>query len=605
MKRDISSIDFNSIKQNLVNFLKSQSKFSGYNFEGSALNILLDVLAYNTYYQSFYNNMVFNEMFLDSATKRSSVVSIAKMLGYTPKSAKSATCIVEITCLPEDLPITQIVPKYTKLKSLSSGEEIIFTLLDDITLAPSEFGLTGSITKYSTGAIEIKQGERQELSFIYDIGNPFQKFVLPFDNIDISTLSVSVQENEYDTSGIDDEWEEATDITQIKEDSTSYFIEENSDGYYQVYFGDGVLGKALKDGNKITINFLVTTPLNSNGIGIENSTSTFTVQDINDLSCKVLIPSFGGEQKETKNSIKLNATRSFTSQERAVTLNDYKNIISKDFSNIKSITAWGGETNNPPRYGYVYLSLKPYDDTFLSAEQKDSLQKYLIQNRCVAGITPIIVDPEVLYLNLTLNAILENKFLKKPATTIIEKVRKQILQFFDLNLGIFDADFYPNELISEIDDLDKSVTSIDLKVKMEKRIQPDFTNVIEYNIKFKNAILNNQNCDANSITSTGFYYNDSLLGNILCQLEDDGNGNMNVIYTNNENEKQVIDTVGTVNYETGNIVIDNFLPTALVDDNLLSIYALPKYSDIFSTQNDFILLDNSDPNSIEIEYSTR
>jgi hypothetical protein len=140
---------------------------------------------------------------------------------------------------------------------------------------------------------------------------------------------------------------------------------------------------------------------------------------------------------------------------------------------------------------------------------------------------------------------------------------------------------------------------------MEKRIQPDFTNVIEYNIKFKNAILNNQNCDANSITSTGFYYNDSLLGNILCQLEDDGNGNMNVIYTNNENEKQVIDTVGTVNYKTGNIVIDNFLPTALVDDNLLSIYALPKYSDIFSTQNDFILLDNSDPNSIEIEYSTR
>jgi len=607
MNKNISSIDFNSIKQNLLNFLKSQSKFSGYNFEGSALNILLDVLAYNTYYQSFYNNMVFSEMFLDSATKRSSVVSIAKMLGYTPKSAKSSTAIVEITCLPANLPITQVVPKYTKLKAKAptSGEEILFTLLDEVTFKPSEFSTTGAINIYSTGSIEIKQGKKQELTFIYDVGNPFQKFIMPFENVDISTIEVKIQENEYNTQGYDDVWEEATDITKISGESNVYFVEENSDGYYQIYFGDGILGKILKDGNKITINFLTTNPVLSNGIGVENSTSIFTVQDINGLTCKVLIPSFGGEAKETKNSIKLNATKSFTSQERAVTLSDYKNIISKDFQNIKSVAAWGGETNNPPRFGHVFLALKPYDDTFLSVDQKNSIENYLIENRCVAGITPVIVDPEVLYLNLTLDVILELKYMKKPATTILDKIRKQILTFSDINLGIFDADFYPNELINEIDGLDKSITSINLRTKMEKRIQPNFTSTLEYTIDFKNAINYNESCTTNVITSTGFYYFDTVLGNVLCQLEDDGKENMVVVYTDVEGVKQILKTVGTVDYNKGLINLTTFSPLSLVDDNLLSIYALPKYNDIFSTKNDFIVLDNSDLNSITIRYLTR
>ena len=605
MNRDISSIDFTSIKQNLLNFLKNQSKFSGYNFEGSALNILVDLLAYNTYYQSFYNNMVFNEMFLDSAIKRSSVVSIAKMLGYTPKSAKSSTAVVEITCLPANLPVTQSIPKYTKLKSLNDGEEIIFTLLDDVTLSPSEFTTTGSIVRYSTGPIEIKQGENQELSFIYDIGNPFQKFVIPFDDVDISSLEVKVQQTENSSSGSDEEWEEATDITKVKGDSNVFFVEENSDGFYQIYFGDGVLGKALSDGNKITVKILVTNPTGSNGIGIENSTSTFTVQDISNMTCKVLIPSFGGESKETKSSIKLNATKSFTSQERAVTFNDYKNIITKDFPNVKSVAVWGGETNVPPRFGHVFISLKPFDDTFLSVEQKDSLQRYLIQNRCVAGITPVIVDPEVLYLNVSIQIILEAKYLKKPATSVIEKIRKVILDHFDNNLGIFDADFYPNELISEIDDSDKSVTTINLESKMEKRIQPDFSNIIEYKINYKNTINNSENCTVNSINSTGFYYQSASLGLVLCQLQDDGNGNMIVIHMNTENEKITVDTVGSVDYTTGIITLTKFLPVSLIDDNLLSIYAIPKYSDIFSTKNDFIVVDNSDANSINIEYSIR
>ena len=195
--------------------------------------------------------------------------------------------------------------------------------------------------------------------------------------------------------------------------------------------------------------------------------------------------------------------------------------------------------------------------------------------------------------------------MKKPATSVIEKIRKVILDHFDNNLGIFDADFYPNELISEIDDSDKSVTTINLESKMEKRIQPDFSNIIEYKINYKNTINNSENCTVNSINSTGFYYQSASLGLVLCQLQDDGNGNMIVIHMNTENEKITVDTVGSVDYTTGIITLTKFLPVSLIDDNLLSIYAIPKYSDIFSTKNDFIVVDNSDANSINIEYSIR
>ena len=610
MKKEISSVDFSSIKQNLINFLKTQTKFSGYNFEGSSLNILMDILAYNTYYQMFYNNMVFSEMFLDSATKRSSVVSIAKMLGYRPRSAKSATCVVETTCLPANLPITGLVPKYTKYKASIEGKEVTFTLLDNISLIPSEFTTTGSIVRYSTGPVEIKQGENQELSFIYDSANPFQKFVLNFDNIDVSTLEVKVQQSEYDTTGSDDIWEEATDITQITGESNSFFLEENTDGYYQLYFGDGVLGKLLTDGNKITVNFLITDPTVSNGIGEVNSTTTFTVTNNIDgnlnLACKVLIPSYGGEVKETKNSIKLNATKSFTSQERAVTLNDYKNIITKDFPNIKSVAVWGGEENNPPRYGYVYISLKPVNDTFLSIEEKQTIENYLIGNRCVAGITPKIIDPEVLYLLLDFNIILESKYIKTSITNIQDRIRRSVLSFNENTLGIFDSDFYSNELINEVDSSDKSITSIDLKLKIEKRLQPDFSNVIEYIIDFKNELNHTEDCTVNCIISTAFYYYDSTTSSyLLCQLEDDGLGNIIVVYTNEKSEKRTVATVGTVDYTTGYIKLTSFKPYSLVDDNLLSVYALPKYMYIYCTKNDFILIDNSDANSILITTSTR
>ena len=273
MNLDIKNIDFENIKLNLINFLKNQSKFSGYNFEGSSLNILIDLLSYNTYYQMFYNNMTFNEMFLDSAVKRSSVVSLARNIGYIPSSVKSSKSIVQIalqdsglhTIISDDL----LIPKHTIFRSTKNSESVKFYTTEDNYIYD-----TGS-RKFMSSNIELVQGELFTNSFIHDINYPFKKYILVSDNIDISTISVSVQNSETDTSGQYDNWEQAKDITRITENSFVYFVEENADGFYQIHFGDGVLGKKLNDGNKIICSFLVARP-DSNGIGFNGSISTFS-----------------------------------------------------------------------------------------------------------------------------------------------------------------------------------------------------------------------------------------------------------------------------------------------------------------------------------------
>lgn len=601
MNLDIKNIDFDNIKLNLINFLKNQSKFSGYNFEGSSLNVLMDLLAYNTYYQMFYNNMTFNEMFLDSAVKRSSVVSLARNIGYTPSSVKSSRSIVQValqdsaahTIIADDL----LIPKHTIFRSTKDSESVNFYTTEDIYLYD-----TGS-RAFTSNNIELVQGELFTNSFIHDVNYPFKKYILVSDNIDISTITVSIQNSETDTSGQYDNWEQAKDITKITENSLVYFVEENADGFYQIHFGDGVLGKKLNDGNKITCSYLVARP-DSNGIGFNGSVSTFSCDKYASISNTITTvrSSYGGAEQETIESIRNKAPKSFTTQERAVTVDDYAAILMKQFPNIKDVNCWGGEDNDPPEYGKIFICIKPKNGETLSFNEKQDISNTLKRDRAVVGITSIFEDPEYTYLNTTSNIQVNPAKLKISKSALNSKIQTSIQNYINTTIDVFNGDFYLNELIPVIDAIDESIKGVTVGVVLEKRFIPIFTQFTNYSIKFKNP-LRKTTCEEVTINSTPFLYTDKYNVTRTCQFKNGSDNNLDIVYINDLGEIITVTTIGLINYISGEITITNFQPISLVNSDILKIYALPDSANIFAEKNNVLRVDEFSADAIKINIT--
>jgi hypothetical protein len=596
----ITDIEFDSIKQNLKNFLRSQSEFTSYNFEGSALNILLDVMAYNTYYQAFYNNMTINEMFLDSATKRSSLVSIAKHFAYRPKTIKSSRVIVEVTGSPEA--INYLVPKGTRISSSNNGVSFNFILLEDAVASPSVFNQSGTATEVSTGSIEFVEGTLRKYSFVVDGNLENQKFIIPFRNVDASTLKVSVQSSASTTEIVS--FLESTNITLLNSDSNVFFLEENSDGYLELIFGDGVLGKRLSDGNVIRIEVIESSGSAANGIGISDSTSTFSVPTLPGSSIRVVVPSTGGSDAETKQSIRFNTTRNFVTQDRAVTKEDYRNIILKDFPIIEDVICWGGEDNDPPAYGKVFITVKPKTGAILSSSEKTKIISTLSKTRNVVGVLIEFVDPEILYLNLTINLKIDPINLSSGLSQLVADVSREIYDFTEEKLNKFDKDFYATELGALIQTVNENIISNDIGVSLEKRFTPIFdAKPHNYEINFNNKIYHPEDGYKSVITSNIFGYLDTS-GTVVvdrdCLLEDDGYGNI-VLYHFVNNKKIILNKkAGTVNYNTGQVVLNKFKPSSLVDGLPVIIFAVPDERDIIAKQKMFLLHENPSSRSLKI-----
>lgn len=590
----ITDIEFDLIKQNLKNFLRSQSDFSGYNFEGSALNILLDILAYNTYYQSFYNNMTVNEMFLDSATKRSSIVSIAKHFAYRPKTITSARCEVELTTT--DITETMI-PKGTKITASKNGESYDFCLVEDAILVPSLY-TNGNVSKLSTGTITVIEGSVKKYSFIADTSNTTQKFVIPFQDVDASTLRVTVQP---DASVAQTErYYEATNITELDEDSKVFFLEENADGYLEIVFGDGILGKGLNNNNVIRIEILESQGKEGNGIGSINSTTVFGgPRTINQSSTKVIVPSSGGSDRETKESIRFNTTRNYVTQDRAVTKEDYRNIILKDFASLEDVICWGGEDNSPVQYGKVFISVKPKDGVFLSSEEKEKIIYTLTKNRNVVGVLVEFVEPEILYINLTVNVKIDPINLTQGTGQLVSDIRTAVYDFTDETLTRFDKDFYTTELSTLIQEIDEHVISNDITVSIEKRFVPTFsTKSYNYVFNLYNKLFHPQEGYKSILSTNVFGYLDKTGVDRDCELGDDGNGKIVLFYRQNSAKVVINSNIGTIDYDTGVISLKNFKPTSLIDDFPISLFCVPDESDIVAKQKTYLVHEN--PSTISL-----
>ena len=481
----ITSLDFTQIKQNFKNYLQSQSQFTDYNFDGSGLSVLLDVLAYNTQYNAFYLNMVANEMFLDTAIQRASVVSHAKLLDYTPKSASAPTAFINLTAYNvTDSSLT--LPVYTNFLSGSiDGVNYNFVNINPVTENTSN----GTVTFAN---LELKQGIPVTYSYVVDsTSNPNFVFELPDNSIDTSTLSVIVQESS--SSSSISNFSLSTNYISLDSTSQVYFLDEALNGNYQISFGDGILGQKLSDGNVVTIKYLVTqgsAAAGANTFVMVDSVTGFTTTLVTGVTSATT-----GGGKESIDSIKFTAPKTFAAQNRAVTKDDYITLIQENNQGFSfdAVNVWGGEENSPPVYGQVFVCLKPTGAYSLTETQKLLIAKNVIQPISILTVRPTIVDPDYNYVQVISNVLYNSKSTNYTSSQISQLVSAAIQQFGITKLNTFNATFTVSDLIIAIQNADSSIVTNDTSIRLQKKIYPllntPTTYTLNYNTPLKKGIL--------------------------------------------------------------------------------------------------------------------
>jgi hypothetical protein len=593
----IAELDFDAIKINLKSFLTNYRDkdnnliFKDYDFDASSLSILLDLLSYNTHYNAYLANMVANEMFLDSAVKRESAVSIAKHMGYTPLSFRSARAKVTFTVLnPIDLPTSLTLRRYSPFTTNINGTEYTFVNLDPVIISPVD----GS---YTFTDVEIVEGEPLTYSYRVDLSGPSEKYTIPNNNIDTSTIRVTVQ-NSY-TDLTTEQYTLSENLSAVLPTSKVFFLEENPSGLYEIFFGDGILGKKLTSGNIVRIEYLVSHGDECNvSSGItQNFSLGTTIGGVSlDSSIVASSNSTGGGAGDTIDEIKFKAPRFLSSFNRAVTANDYKALIEANFPLVESIAVWGGEENNPPMYGKVIISLKPYEGYSISDTVKTSIIKDILSSKKVMSIIPEFVDPNYLYISIDARIKFSSKNSKYNSQDIELLVVNTIENYFRKELQKFNKNFIYSKLSKSIDSIDSSIIGNVISLKIQKRISPVVGAENGFSgssvIKFENKLV------SGSIKSTAFYYNTNT-----------ANTNINSVYIQDNlttastssldlidfySGTKLVSGIGTVNYNTGEISIPSLIPAGYIENSPdIRISAKIEEMDIQSTNNLILIIDDT------------
>lgn len=476
----VTELDFLSIRDNLKTFLQSQNEFQDFDFEGPGMAVLLDILAYNTHYMGYYLNMVGNEMFLDTAQIRASVLSHAKNICYVPGSKKGALAKVNITITPsvgEDQVASSVtLDKYTKLLGRNKdGVNYPF-----VTVYSNTATKNGSTFSFSN--VYVRQGEVVTLQYLMDSGNESRRFEIPSANVDLDSMVVTVQQSSSNTDTF--VYSLAEDITELTANSKVYFVEENENLNYTIYFGDDVLGKKPIPGNIIICTYLDT-------VGeVSNSVNNFTfVEPIggeysDNVIVSSVLSSYGGVEKETVDQVRFRAPYFYTSQNRAVTINDYKTLLVKNYNYIDSVAVWGGEDNDPVIYGKVFISIKTRGNYALTNLEKEQLKDELIQTLNVLTVTPEIINPDYAYLVVTGSVYYNASLTSLTAAELQDLVIAAIQDYSTEELTRFDSVFRKSKLQTYIENAEKSITSSDINVFVQKRVLIDILNTKTYTISY-------------------------------------------------------------------------------------------------------------------------
>ena len=677
----VTELDFDAIKQNLKNFLKQQSEFTDYDFDGAGLSILLDILAYNTHYNAYYLNMVANESFLDTALLRDSVVSHAKTLGYTPYSTRAPVAIINFTIdSTTTTPATATLPEgYAFLSNQIDSKAYNFVVLNDTTV-------TKSNTQFFFENLQIFEGQLITYSFIYDQGsNPKQVFTLPDTNIDTTTIKVVVNPSSSNTATAT--YTKVTDVLDISSTSEVFFLQEERDGNFQIYFGNDVVGKALPDGAIVSVTYLVTAGTEANKAN--NFVATATVVDslnngLSDFTITPVSAASGGADRESVDNIKFSAAARFSTQNRLVTFKDYETYILNNYPNIDSISVWGGEENEPPIYGKVLISMKPKENYYISEAEKRRIIDEIIKPKAIIAVQAEILDPEFLFILVDVEAQYDARKTTNTEAILKERIRNAIINYSNTFLNKFASKIIDSKLETAIDSVDtNAIIGNEIEIKVQKRFEPELNTPQSYNIKFNvplhrgtvadrfsstefdivdsdgirrsvvfeevpqsftgissvqvtnpgtgytstptvtitgdgigataEAVVVNGTIQSISVTNRGIDYTRAIatisggfgFGAEASVIIDAAVGSLRTIYYDTNAQRQIVDSsAGTINYNTGEVNIDdiNILSVSSAD-GLIRLTIEADEGIIESARNTIITVDETDPVSIVVNLT--
>jgi hypothetical protein len=596
-KLEVSDFDFDAVKANLKTFLQSQSEFSDYNFEGSGFAILLDILAYNTHYLGFNANMLANEMYLDSADIRKNIVSIAKMLNYTPSSVKSPVANIDIE-VNDATGSTLTLTKGTVFTTTVSGVGYQYITNEDYTITPAN-----GVFNFSN--VDIYEGTLVTFRYTVDKNDPDQRFLIQNSNADTTTLKVSVQNGSTDTTT--NIYSLAGGFNNVTDTSKVYFLQEVEDGKFEVYFGDGVLGTTLSTDNIVILEYIVTNRDESNGAS--TFTLATTIGGFSDITITTNSVSQGGNAAESKESIRFNAPLNYSAQNRAVTTSDYETIVRSIYPNALSVSAWGGEDDETPVYGTVKIAIKAASGSTLTTSTKTNIVKALKPYN-VASVRPVIVDPETTSILITSNVKYDSRLTTKSATTLKSDVLSALTNYNSNTLQKFDSIFRYSKIVGLIDDTDTSIVSNITTIKIKKTFTPTLSLSTKYDVYFRNALYNPvlgyNSSQGGILESSGFKVSGDTIN--VYFLDDDGAGNIRRYRLSGGVRTYINNTQGTINYTTGQITLNSLNITTIENirgetSTSIELTVKPNSNDIVPVRDQIIEID-VDNSNITVEVDT-
>jgi hypothetical protein len=569
---DVTELDFANIKQSLKTFMQAQDEFSDYDFEGSALSVLLDTLAYNTHYNAVLAHMLANESFLDSAIKRSSVVSIAKSLGYTPRSRRASTAYVDFYITPAATytDTTYTLSRDTVFTASVNNSTYNFYPAEDVTATLETINGTD---KFFFDNLELKEGTRVSNSFIIDSNTLSGPLTLPNENIDTSSLRVRVQKSPTDLTI--ETFLENSSILDLTSSARAYFVEEGHDGKYIIRFGDDVFGKKLEAGNIVIIDYLVSSAAEPNGA--KSFTTALTLTGSNEVkSFENVTAALNGAEKESIDSIRKTAPIYNQTRERMVTASDYKSLILADNPSVQSCAVWGGENNDPPIYGKVFISLDPVDGQIITDEVKDNILTSLVSPRAPVALLPEFIDPVYTYIGLKVGIVYDPSTTTLTSGEISQAASTAITNYFNTDLNQLNKNFYYSRIHNAVKAVSPSILSVNITPTLQKRLTAELNTAANYTFSFNSRV------QPRELHSSWFNANvDSVIYKV--KFQDIPNSDVvapayngfGVVYLVDESGTRIANT-GTIDYDTGKLSLTAITVSSLFgNDSQLKLRTRP------------------------------
>ncbi len=596
---NFTNLDFDQIKESLKDYLRSDSNFTDYDFEGSNLSTIIDLLAYNTYISSYNANMVSNEVFIDSATLRENVVSLARNIGYVPRSRQSSVANISFFVEVDNPRILSLTLQKGIVCSTSTsfgGESFIFSIPENITVPVVDgIGLFENI--------EIYEGTFVTQEIQVDSFNQEERYILENENVDVNTIRVFVRENLSSNTSV--RYTLSENIIDVKPTSRIFYIQEIEDQRYEILFGDNIFGRKLESSNIIEISYIVTNGEDGNGIG--NFTYSGRILDNNGNPVTggfslltTIAESRNGNDIEGVNSIKRYAPRIYSAQNRAVTSSDYESIIPKIYPQTESVSVFGGEDLDPPEYGKVFITIKPIEGNFLSDGVKRNIKNQLAKY-AVAGIIPEILDLKYLYIEVFSN-VYYNTNLSRDVSFDKDRITKNIEKFAKSDeLNRYGARFKYSKFLNLIDNSTQSITSNITSVQMRRDLRPELGKFAEYEICYGNSFHIKNNCEGYNIKTSGFVV-DGIVGKVYIgdiPKLNKKKGSLFLFRVKSDEEFVIVrKNIGTIDYERGEIILN---PIKIISTNktknnkpIIQISVSPKSNDIIGKQDLYLELNIND-----------